>query len=392
MKKPVEITDNEIKTKTLKFLTDANPEKLVELVNRKIKMTLKKGVYFIGDLRIEVVSQPGDVSTKKGTPGYEFYAKVWKNGQKVGFGDDGSVEIERFRNFGFNSFLVEDENGDIEKTLSGFVPSLNETISITKRYREDLQAVILQDISHTINLVGKLGTRIEIGKVGKTVDTFNPLRIASTNSGTGYFATNAGGGTFATWRALSTATYMSAINGSGDPDYVYIQMEKNGSTSYGWNVRCWGTFDTSSIPDSNTISSATISIKPLGSVFNPPSDPLTGTYLNITAFSPANKRSVVSTDMDNFSDTRFATDYAWSSLSIGTYSDLTLNASGIAYIDKTGDTSFFWRMNWDIDNSAPGATSGNTGASFDFGTTNPQKLVVTHASGGATFVPKILQS
>ncbi len=388
--KPIEITDNEIKTKSLNELSGKNPDRIPELVNRKIRSDFKKGIYFINDLKIEVVENPKIIATRRRTIGYEIYVKAWNGNKQYGFGDDGSIEIERFRNYGFESFLIEDENGTIEKTYTGFIPSLNKTITITKKYREDLQQAILFDLEHTIKVVGKLNTKIEIGKIGKTTDTFNPLRIASVRSGTGYFANNTSGGNFAAWRGPTSASNPSTTG--ADPDFCYIQMEKTGASTYGWNVRTWGNFDTSSIPDSNAISSAVLSIKPDGSVFGGPTDPLTGTKLGVTSFTPANPRSVVATDIDNFADIRFATDIAWSSLVSGTYADFTLNANGIANINVTGDSCFYWRMNWDIDNSAPSATSGNTGTGFAFGVSNPQKLVVTHAASGGVYVPQILQN
>jgi len=375
------INKTELKNNNLKFLVNKYPEKQAELVNGKICQTLKKGDYTFNNYLITVVEDPTIIETKNGTIGYEVYAKVWKNGEQLGFGVDGSVEIERFRIYGFSAYLIEDNAGDVEITHNGFIPSRNQNISIVKKYREDLLTSILNDLTHTISLVGKTGTNIEIGKIGKTVDTFNPLRIAGVRSGTGYFANNTSGGNFAAWRGPTSSSNMS--NTGLDPDFCYIQMEKTGASTYGWNVRTWGVFDTSSIPDSNVISSAVLSIKPDGSIFGGPTDPLTGTKLGVTAFSPTDKRSIVAADIDNFADTRFATDINWSSLVSGTYADFTLNASGISNINVTGDSAFFWRMNWDIDNSAPGATSGNTGTGFAFGVTNPQKLVVTHSAGAA---------
>lgn len=386
----MKFTDSQIKKTNIAELVKKNRTEELFLVNKKICLEVGKQTFEVGKLKIEICSIPKITHTDKGTIGYEVLVRAWEDGKQLGFGADGSVEIERIRNFGFANFLIEDENGEIEKTFGGFVPSLGKEIFITKKYRVDLRTSVLNDIAHTVSLIGKKNTKIEIGKIGKTTDTFNPLRISGQRSGTGYFAKSAGGGNFATWRGATSATHISTAG--LDPDYCYIQMEKNGASSYGWNVRAWGNFDTSSIPDTNTIDSATISIKPSGSVFNPPTDPLTGTKLNITAFSPADSRNVTNTDMDNFSDTKFATDYNWSSLSIGTYSDLTLNSDGLNYINKTGDTCLFWRMNWDIENTAPSATSGNTGASFDFGTTNPQKLVVTHSGVASTFIPKIMMS
>lgn len=354
------------------------PEKQTEYVIDKLLETIKVGSFVVDNYTIEIVKPVEKIKVNENV-GYQVFVKAWLGNKQVGFGEDGSIEIERFKNFNYSDYLVEDINGNIEIIYKVGSPT-TESFSVVKKYREDIVLAFLQDLKHTITIVGKNDSNIIKGKIGNTTTTFNPMRIAGVRSGTGYFATNAGGGNFATWRALSTATYTSTAG--LDPDFVYIQMEKTGGSTYGWNVRCWGNFDTSSLPDSDTISGATLSIKPDNSVFGGPTDPIGSTGLGITLFSPSNPRSVVSTDMGNFSDTRFATDINWSSLVSGTYADFTLNASGIANINKTGDSCFFWRLNWDIDNSAP-AGSGNTGTGFAFGTTNPQKLVVTHSGGAA---------
>jgi hypothetical protein len=391
--KRIEITDNEIKTKSLKRLRDENPDTITEIVNRKIRSEFKKGIYFANNIKIQVVDNPKVVSTKLGSVGYEIYVKAWNGDKQYGFGEDGSVEIERLRNYNFQSFLIEDENGTIEETYKGYIHALKKEISVTKKYREDLQESILQDISHTIKLVGKLDSKIEKGKVGKTVDTFNPRRVANTRVGTGYWAFNASG-SFATWRASASPTSISASNASGDPDFCYIQMESRGGGTFGWKVFPWANFDTSSIPDSNVISSAVASIRPNTSVFAPTDSMGVGTTIGITGFTPADQNAIALADMNAWTSTRYTSDIAITSMSTSAYSDFTLNASGIAAINKTGNTLFVYRLGWDIDNTSPGTPANGTfaGSSFAFGTTNPQKLVVTHASAGGTYTPQILQN
>ena len=65
------------------------------------------GKFKKNDLDIEII---GDIKEIDG--GIELFAKAWKDGKQLGFGKDGSVEIERFRFFN-PPFLVGDVNGDI---------------------------------------------------------------------------------------------------------------------------------------------------------------------------------------------------------------------------------------------------------------------------------------
>src|SRR3990167_3637881 len=62
-------------------------------------------------LRIEIISKVEAIEVG-GSHGIELFAKAWKNGKQMGFGKDGSVEIERFRIFN-PPILVDDPNGTI---------------------------------------------------------------------------------------------------------------------------------------------------------------------------------------------------------------------------------------------------------------------------------------
>ena len=101
--------------------------------------------------------------------GVQIFARAWKNGKQLGFGKDGSVDIERFRIFN-PPVLVDDPNGTITRDI--FDIDGNKTG--VRRLREDPAEAMRQVIAHNAKLVGKEGTKIVEGKIGNTTDTFYP--------------------------------------------------------------------------------------------------------------------------------------------------------------------------------------------------------------------------
>jgi hypothetical protein len=104
----------------------------------------------------------------------------------------------------------------------------------------------------------------------------------------------------------------------------------------------------------------------------------------LTAFTPDNASSYTGTDMNNFADTRFATDLVpGTDLFDSQYNTWTLNASGIANINKTGNTTIFLRDGWDIDNSFGGSWGSEyySAAMFNTveGAVDLPYLSITHA-------------
>jgi hypothetical protein len=83
--------------------------------------------------------------------------------------------------------------------------------------------------------------------------------------------------------------------------------------------------------------------------------------------------------------------FSW--LSPDTYNDITLNASGVSNISKSGISKFGLRLSWDMNNSFTGTWANNTYSGFQFytsnqsGTTSDPKLTVTHS---ASFSPQLM--
>jgi len=126
------------------------------------------------------------ISIEKLKSGVSVLAKVWdKDGKQIGFGTDGSVEIERFRIFN-PPILVRDPRGDITKTFE-IVDPLDGSVEWREvvRYREDPKQALLESIAHTVSVKTQIfdDSNIEKGKVGNTTSTLYPNSGASTAPG-----------------------------------------------------------------------------------------------------------------------------------------------------------------------------------------------------------------
>jgi hypothetical protein len=150
------------------------------------------------------------------------------------------------------------------------------------------------------------------------------------------------------------------------------------------------TFDTSSLSDSASITSATaffygagkqdgVSITPTVNIYG-----FTGSAVNFQT-----------SDYSNFGTTEFSSDISYASFSTSGYNEFSLNSSGIANISKTGISKFGTREStYDAPNSEPTATNDNQESGFTVsfadtaGTTSDPKLVVEYSlpsAGNALF-------
>lgn len=194
---------------------------------------------------------------------------------------------------------------------------------------------------------------------------------------------------FATLRARNGATQVS----SGATATIGITATST-TDVYSTLSRGIAVFDTSSITDSDTVDSGTFSLQATSK----------GTGMSqevaITIGVTASNTALAASDFQtNTSTTRFAdTDISIASINTaGSYNDWTLNAAGVANINKSGVSKFSFRMSCDVNNVAP--TWVSSAAPFvNFvtadaagGTSTAPKLVVeTTAAAGSTFTPKII--
>lgn len=186
-----------------------------------------------------------------------------------------------------------------------------------------------------------------------------------------------------------------AGNDHNDAGTTFTVMIQGDSSAHTWDDfrRGVALFDTSSIPDGNNITAAVLSFA-ASTVSNPFTDSMT-----ICSSNPASNNDLVNTDYANarFGTTSFG-EKTWATITADstTYNDITLNASGIANISKTGVSKFGFRSKAEFGNAEPmsGGAGGVTArvnviAAETSGTSADPKLVVTHelppASSGFMF-------
>lgn len=305
-----------------------------------------------------------------------MFVRAWKNGKQIGFGSDGSVDIERIRIFN-PPVLVPDPLGEYEKRWL----DINGEEKVEK-FREDAHEAILTDLYHTIEVLKnkEIGSdKILKGKVGKTISTFYPEedgRSTEFNDPS-------------TWATIRGATG-NEVDRTGPTMGVNLTPS---STTNRWrrisraNLR----FNTAAIPDGDTINAATISLYGQTKADSHSISP--------TLLTTANSRTSGNIEGSDYSahytlntPAEFASRFAYASFTLEAYNDITLNASGRSHINKTGPTSFGFRESNDADNTEPAWASTFSTVFWwysvdETGTTKDPKLVVDHT---APVVPQTL--
>lgn len=306
------------------------------------------------EYEIEIV----DFNTIDG--GIEIFARAWKNGVQLGFGKDGTIDIERFRFFN-PPILVDDPLGDIIYPASS--DEATGLLVPERRLREDLLEALKQSLTHTISIVGKDGTNIVAGSRGNTTSTFY--------SGAGDGSVYRNDGTWAASR--DTADGEASITTDATR---YLMADKDG-TVYTMS-RGFFPFDTSGLPDGDTISSATLTISQNGAGEG-------DRYVGVIQTSQVSPTALEIGDFDAMtinSPTEGATRVLCNTTGAQNF---TLNASGIGWISKTGYSLLGTRMAKDIDNIDPGARNYVLQYhSEEAGTTSDPTLVVVHSAAATT--------
>lgn len=311
--------------------------------------------------------------------GVQVFARAWSNGQQIGFGSDGTVDIERFRFFN-PPVLVDDPNGDIVR--GDYVDEISFIYVPLRRLREDPEEAILQLLSRTITQVAKDDVNIIQGKTGSTVSTFS--------SATGSSSPIDG----LVQRSVSSETWTQTRDGTGTltnatSDFQFAQGEFCAVCGNRYIItRNVLLFDTSAIPDSDTINSATITVTSSGT-----GDSTNGDSSNFYSVVTASTSALANSDYDkaNWGTTAYSTAKSLSTLvTAGAYT-WTLNSSGIAAISKTGISYFGERSTNDASNSTPASRGYVLMRSVDFtGTANDPVLTVDHSAAGGASTPLLM--
>lgn len=348
---------------------DKATAKGVEITKIKNIPKTRKGEYYI-----EVVS----INAIEG--GVEVFARAWDaNNNPIGFGKDGTVEIERFRIFN-PPITVPDGTKTVKPT--GFKDFTYEEEGM----KEDIPQALLNDLRHTISVKQQKfnGSKIIAGKIGNTTDTYYSSNSAD-DSQPGRVTVNE---TFATIRAGAGTRNVDTAG----PNNIVFEMSAT-TNQYDYLERVIAQFDASAITDTDTIDSATISLYTTAT-----GGELIGGNINVDRVSGISATTPASTDYaiarwdsTNQSDTTMTV--ATMNGSAG-YKDFTLNATGLGNVSKTAVFGFGFRFSGDQSNTAPSWVSGNYDyyqayQHEDADSAKYPKLVVEHSAvgGGGAVVP-----
>lgn len=194
---------------------------------------------------------------------------------------------------------------------------------------------------------------------------------------------------YQTWTYVRDKT-SGSTNPSAATGYV-VQGEKlSNDYDYHGISRCVFLFDTHLLTSGANISAAVFSV--MSGVDCDLTETANPANLALVSSNPASNTNLVGADYNkaNWGTTRFATDYTaaafWANRN--NYSNMSLNASGIANINKAGISKFGIRASNDLDNNAPIHRSFVIGYFADYtGTSNDPKLVVTYTISAGAKVP-----
>lgn len=335
------------------LLTEILPETTYREKTKEILEVIDKGEYITNDYTVYIK----EIYPVRG--GLEIFLQAFEADEQIGFGEEGNVDIEKIRIFN-PPVLVPDINGEIVKEYTDFFGKTHEL-----RYTYDPYKATLEVLNQTIKLIGDKEGSIDSGTIGKTTSVFY-----STAVGDG--RVRASNATYATANAAATGDVAT------DNDVSFPVQNGLYSGTYYIN-RGFTPFDTSTLNDTDTIDSAVYALF-IDAKTNPNSN-----SVSVVQTSQASPSSLATADFDAIGTTKGATDLTIASITTGAYNNFTLNATGLGWISKTGNTLLGTRITQDITATAPtGLNDINVIASDTEGTTNDPKLTVESSAPAAT--------
>lgn len=325
------------------------------------------------------------VQMRRTRNGIVAFARAWRNGKQLGFGADGSVDIERFRIIN-PPLLIDDPTGDI------IVPVVDDETGLqtgTRILRYAPKQALLSTLKDTIKTVAKHGNAIVPDRVGNTTTT------VYSHTADGSVRASVSEQTWASIIAHAGSNVTDDASASG-----YFLRFRSGTVTDRYDLLYRGVlpFDTSAI-GTDTVSSATLSVYVQSTGNNLSGESSANSAMVVTDCSPADPTSLVAGDFDSGGSTEFGRTGNQAGLSEVAYTDIALNASGRSAINGSGYTSLMGRYGWDFDELEPGSNGITWSATNQMrvniyyadnaGTTNDPKLVIEHAAATA-FRPKVI--
>ncbi|MFN3692674.1 MAG: LamG-like jellyroll fold domain-containing protein [Candidatus Paceibacteria bacterium] len=312
--------------------------------------------------------------------GLQVYLRAFDaQGNQLGFGKDGTIDIERFKIYN-PPISVPDgtyRDEEIEK-LSGGTQIIK-----SPNFKDDPEEALYQVLEQTIKLTGKSGTKIVPKKIGRTTSVFYPDANPESSSVDGWTQYES---TQISWSAIRTANG----TGSGDTDATrYVLAAAAGTATSTFNNLRRGifVFNTAPIADTDYISGATLSFVATAKGDH---DAINERFANLTSASTASNVAIAASDYQSQSvhTTKLSTDKSIKYDIVAdssTYTDWTLNSDGLANISTSSVSKFGLRFVEDISSTTMPWNSGyNYGISIRLAdtanTSLDPKLVVEHSA------------
>jgi len=150
-------------------------------------------------------------------------------------------------------------------------------------------------------------------------------------------------------------------------------------------------FDTSALPDTDTIDSATFEFVSSGKNNNAGFVSTSDLDVHLVSSTPASNTALVNADYSQTGSTSFGSKtYDSVTTDSSTYNSITIDATGRATISKTGVTKFGIRCGADFSDTAPSYTNTGNNSRITFiladeaGSSQDPLLVIVHSSAVAT--------
>lgn len=363
------------------LLKNKSAKEKAKIKGREIAKVDFRGKYIKDGIKIEII----EINAIE--DGVEVFARAWKGKKQLGFGKDGSVDIERFC-FINPPILVSDSNGDVIREWTDLDKVVKQS-----RFREDPAEAIRQDLVHTISIStsAKLDTNIVEGKIGSTHTVFRPAAGANSPVDGAVVKQDS-----TNWATTHDATTGQTANDTNTTMEVLCDKANAGGTLFRVS-RAIVLFDISSIDASDTLDSITMSLWGVTIVDN--QNDLTG----IVQSSPASDAAVATGDYDAY--TSIDQDTATSTVDItsqntGEFNEFSFDSTGIGWADVVldGDGIFKLGVRCGLDfqetsshsNPPTTAQNGVIYSSADHtGITQDPKLVIVHTAA-VTFIPSVM--
>lgn len=181
----------------------------------------------------------------------------------------------------------------------------------------------------------------------------------------------------ATWAGARDAATADSVTTNDTATYLFA--EYLASPNYYRIVRLFLNFDTSSIPDTNNIDSAKLTITPNTNSVDGYGDE----YIHIVQMAPASNTTLAVGDYDSVVFTSLGS-VTLGGKGAGTAFDINFNATGLTKINKTGITNLGLILGRDLTNTAPSAQGTRNYIQVrdaDYtGTSSDPVLTVTHSA------------